>query len=578
MFPTKQLRFQSASAFARIAGELYRRSGAGRTEAGCFLLGQIRGESRTADDVVFFDEIDPDAYRHGSISLNTAKLSALYDRCEERGLAITGDIHTHPCLAFQSWTDKSHPVVSVAGHVAIVLPYDGRYRISSQIGAYILKEDGSWDMVRPSTLENFLGIDSVASSVEDFDRMELMLLNQDIVQAKRHELLASLAVEITISKSDCQIASGQAALLTAVALCARFARAGVVVRLPRDAPLAVDSRRCLSSELARLGAVDGAKVAPSATLAIGNAKASQSAFEVRIVSENGRYGCLPAQQGGYLADDYVPGVLIGTALAVGEVFRTFMMQKTELAPRSREVALWTDTERAQVPASFRGLVKSAWLAGFGHLGNAYAWAMAFTPRLRPALFVQDSGIVDFANASTQLFIAPADIGRRKTEVARNELEAFGFHIVTDDRALDASYPMHKKSETMLVGFDNVPSRRALAHTRVPLIIDAGLGNLASTFSTFAIHTFTEPALALELFPDYGYVSNAQQLIETGAYRELAPTEEARCGMIAVADATVAVPFVGMVVAGLVITQLIRKALDMPARPLIAGDVLSDPIV
>jgi hypothetical protein len=89
--PTTSLCFSSHDTFARIAAELYRRSGRGATEAGCFVLGRISGRDRTADEAIYFDDIDPNAYDFGAIRFDTTKLSAVYARLE-------------PCLSSVTYT------------------------------------------------------------------------------------------------------------------------------------------------------------------------------------------------------------------------------------------------------------------------------------------------------------------------------------------------------------------------------------------------------------------------------------------------------------------------------------------
>lgn len=105
----------------RLTDGLYRR-GANRHEAGAFLLGTRTGDIRTVSDLVFYDELDPDAYQTGVCVLHAPAFSTLWSICRERGLTVVADIHTHPGAAFQSHSDRTNPMVAREGHIAIIVP------------------------------------------------------------------------------------------------------------------------------------------------------------------------------------------------------------------------------------------------------------------------------------------------------------------------------------------------------------------------------------------------------------------------------------------------------------------------
>lgn len=566
----KNLRFESHEAFAAVAGELYRRSGMGRTESGAFLLGQIDGHERSVRKVIYFDDVDPQAYRSRAIRFNTTRLGVVYDACEREGLSIVGDIHVHPEEAFLSPIDEANPVVAVAGHVGIILPYSGRYQTTDQISVHILDNHGGWLHVGRRDVTGFLGLDTNRPSVSAFDRTELYLLNRNVTANERRKLLSECAVQIVADDENCTTPAGQAALLTSVALCTRFCRGGVFVRAPRDAKLHSQPGVWLSQRLLELGANRDVRKTPASIL-IGRVAAPYPGFNVGLNAQNGTYGCAPSSS--HIGDDFVPGVVAATALAVGEIFRSAIMQKVESKPRERSIELWSGTERTNVPGNFSGLLDRLWLTGFGHLGNAYAWTLAMIPGCRPRLLITDNQRVDFANASTQLFVRPADVGRPKVEVAKSELSAFGFEVRTDNSSIEDS-TVADRPEIVLSGFDNVLARRALAATKSTLIVDGGIGREPSTFSTFSVNTLTDPEAAIDAFVDVGYESRANERVRMKAYEELAQADETlACGLYGVADASVAVPFVGATVASVAVTQIIRHALNLPVLPLISGDAL-----
>jgi len=317
-------------------------------------------------------------------------------------------------------------------------------------------------------------------------------------------------------------------------------------------------------------------VNPSASIVIGDVPSVPEGFTVRVIADGGEYGCAPASHQSRLSDAYVPGVLLGTALSVGEIFRRFVLGKIESVARLRTVRLFHPDEMCAVPSDFSDRLDAVWLAGFGHLGNAYAWCMALTPTMRPELLVQDRQRVDLANAGTQLFVVPADIGRRKTDVAKEQLERLGFTVRTDDRELDGDFIALDRSPTSIIaGFDNTPARRALSRSGAELIIDGGLGSTSATFSSFLVTVLRDPKDAIDAFIDGGYVSNAEAFVDQAAFKELDVSKDSKCGLLyPLADTAVAVPFVGVSLAAIALTQLVRVRFGLPVAPVIAGDSLA----
>jgi proteasome lid subunit RPN8/RPN11 len=105
----------------KLTAELHRRGG-GVHESGAFLLGSRVGDIRTVLDIVFYDELDPAAYRTGVCVLHADAFSKLWAICRARGLTVVADIHTHPGAAFQSHSDRTNPMVARDGHIAIIAP------------------------------------------------------------------------------------------------------------------------------------------------------------------------------------------------------------------------------------------------------------------------------------------------------------------------------------------------------------------------------------------------------------------------------------------------------------------------
>ena len=101
-----------------------RRRGRGRNESGAFLLGRRApsGVDRVAR-FVCYDDLDPHCLDRGYIEFRACGYEKLWAECRRLELDVLADVHTHPGPnSSQSGTDRTHPMISEAGHVAIILP------------------------------------------------------------------------------------------------------------------------------------------------------------------------------------------------------------------------------------------------------------------------------------------------------------------------------------------------------------------------------------------------------------------------------------------------------------------------
>jgi hypothetical protein len=128
----------------RTIAELDRR-GRRRHEAGAFLLGRdIQGRAEISQ-VIFYDELDPEAYRTGACVLYGDSFAKLWARCRESGLKVCADVHTHGGAALQSEADRTNPMVARAGHVAIIVPDFAVAPIAHRdLGIYEYWGDHAW--------------------------------------------------------------------------------------------------------------------------------------------------------------------------------------------------------------------------------------------------------------------------------------------------------------------------------------------------------------------------------------------------------------------------------------------------
>ena len=124
--------------------ELHRRTEE-RHESGAFLLGDLGEEGRQATDAVFYDNLDPNAYRTGIVVMHASSFGALWVRCRSRGLSVVADIHVHPEAACQSRADKKNPMIATSGHLALIVPYFARPPVVlEKLGFYEYRGSHRW--------------------------------------------------------------------------------------------------------------------------------------------------------------------------------------------------------------------------------------------------------------------------------------------------------------------------------------------------------------------------------------------------------------------------------------------------
>ena len=98
-----------------------RHRGAGERESGAFML--AKADSREIVSSICYDDLDPTALKTGIITFHAAGFVKLWDHCQRNGLSVVADVHTHPTeWTGQSHSDRTHPMVAVKGHIALILP------------------------------------------------------------------------------------------------------------------------------------------------------------------------------------------------------------------------------------------------------------------------------------------------------------------------------------------------------------------------------------------------------------------------------------------------------------------------
>ncbi|KVP09135.1 Mov34/MPN/PAD-1 family protein [Burkholderia ubonensis] len=131
--------------YAALIADLAR-SGRGVKESGAFLLGHANGVRRHVSSYLMYDAVATESSRrHAYVAFTAQEMARAWDYCYATGLQVVGDVHTHPKGPTQSISDRAHPIVSVAGHVALIVPYFSmRDPRPNDLGVHIFEGNGHW--------------------------------------------------------------------------------------------------------------------------------------------------------------------------------------------------------------------------------------------------------------------------------------------------------------------------------------------------------------------------------------------------------------------------------------------------
>jgi hypothetical protein len=128
-------------------------------ESGAFLLGRrCDGRTRIAD-FELYDDLDPNCLDTGIVRFDGCYFGALWDMCNQRKLTVVADVHVHPAGVQQSDSDRAHPMISRAGHIAFIVPRFAKPPIRhSDIGIYRYLGAKQWENVPAEQRRIFLAI------------------------------------------------------------------------------------------------------------------------------------------------------------------------------------------------------------------------------------------------------------------------------------------------------------------------------------------------------------------------------------------------------------------------------------
>jgi len=101
------------------------------------LLGKKTGGRARITKAVFYDDLDPQVFDSGIVRFEGRYFGRLWDICQEQGLTVVADVHTHPGAACQSHSDQTHPMIAKPGHISVILPqYAAKSWVFHHVGVY----------------------------------------------------------------------------------------------------------------------------------------------------------------------------------------------------------------------------------------------------------------------------------------------------------------------------------------------------------------------------------------------------------------------------------------------------------
>lgn len=174
------------------------------------------------------------------------------------------------------------------------------------------------------------------------------------------------------------------------------------------------------------------------------------------------------------------------------------------------------------------------------------------------IVLQDYQKAGVENEPTGLVTWFKDVGERKTRIAASWLEHFGWETDLVERRFGADLKATDRDPSVVVTALDSPAPRRLVHgAGFAYMLDIGVGHGPVDFESGQLRVFARGDAASWQAADDG--RDVDALLRRQAYRELDA-----CGAFTLADASVAVPFVGAVMGALAVAQLARLGAMEPS--------------
>lgn len=390
-------------------------------------------------------------------------------------------------------------------------------------------------------------------------------------QRLRLENSPSIAVGDDVARRECL----QLALLTAVNLSVRSFGAVKVSMSAASSASACQTRVSVAPTLGQavedLGGVligSPSELSKNALL-IGDAPQT-SAGLLRVTFDGWVAQIAPADSHARLNErGFNPlAAIAAAALGVGDLFAAFAGIEISAGSRKVAISLWDPIKGASNPDAWGPpldeLPGELSIFGLGHLGQAYAWALAGIPwgdRL-PSITLYDDDAAEPPNLETGAVLRERDLGRPKVRVVAEWLEARGFKLSIIQRRIDDKYRLDRREPILgLCGFDDNKARQWLTGVGIERLVDCGLGGEKDNFDSISLQTWPSQLPAHEIWRVLDEAELAGQnrrrqatTATNAAYAGLATDE---CGRVLLAEKSIAVPYVGAVASSLALAETIK---------------------
>jgi hypothetical protein len=401
-------------------------------------------------------------------------------------------------------------------------------------------------------------------------------------------LLESFGLTIRVGEEVVGSPEHQTALLTLVNVTSRTLLGGVEVVVPPDTPCTsrLAPRQSLRSAVENLGGRLVLEVKRDWPCAVIGTVRDFEGFGPcwQLTWEGWRGGVIPVRDDARLGESGSLGFApaLAAALCGAEVFAFHAGDHPMAGRRPSGLSLWQpggDWQRSDPSEPVVTYLPSQlWIIGLGNLGQAFTWvlgSLSYPTNPKPLLVVQDFDRVMASNVSTSLLTTPHAVGRKKARVVANWAEARGFDAVIEERRF-GTWIQRASDEpaAALCGVDNALARSHLEGAGFGLIVEAGLGAGHGGFRNISQHVFPGSRTAAEIWSNpAGMLPEVQDM---PAYREMRRSGMDQCGVAQLASKTVAVPFVGLTAACLVVSELLRRlhggeALELASLSLLSVD-------
>ncbi|MDO9223590.1 MAG: hypothetical protein Q7U20_07750 [Caulobacter sp.] len=397
-------------------------------------------------------------------------------------------------------------------------------------------------------------------------------------------ILGGFGLSIQISPAMAATENGQIALLTLVNLARRTFLGGVEVIDCPDVPL--ETRLSITNSLPDavrdLGATTtSASVRAWPVATIGDVKPTDGAPAGWRLSWDGwRGGVMPlaGAQCPTEADAMQLSPAIAAAACAAEVFAFLAGDHPLAGRRTLGISLWrpgADWLQADpTEPALSALPSRLWLIGLGNLGQAYSWMLACLPYAEPKdleLVLQDFDLMAESNDSTSVLASLEAVGIRKTRWVAAWLEARGFSTAIEERLFGSWTQRHiGEPAVALCGVDNAEARASLEKAGFNLVVEAGLGAGTQSFRSFSMHSFPGSRSSEQIWSLP--VRTAPDVTAMPAYAAFKAKGVDACGLVQLASRTIGVPFVGLVAAGVVIGELLRRLHGASGLEVVSGSV------